>query len=207
MPLRLPLSFCALALWWAAPTRAQTAPPPDGIHVSGSWAITVYEADGSVAQRHAFQNALVEAGAAALARLVSGQAQSGYWVVTVTGPCVGTASEADNNCNLLEVDPATAGWERFGTKFGGLTVSTSEQSEVVLSGTFTPNNSATADVVAVTTQVVTCDVASSGADCVDEASGAYPAPNPAPFTYKQLDAPISVEPGQAVSVEVRIGFN
>lgn len=83
----------ALALTSASVGRAQaqsSRAPHEGIQVHGRWTITVRNADGSVASRTEFDNALLPSGIQHLARLVGdiGRAPSGsldLWRVTLGG--------------------------------------------------------------------------------------------------------------------------
>ena len=75
----------ALALLLAVPAQAQwvedalpapdaEAPPSEGIQVHGHWTITVRNADGSVAERREFENALEAFGSYLLVYLLDGRA-------------------------------------------------------------------------------------------------------------------------------------
>jgi hypothetical protein len=84
------IAFTTLALLSAHATSA-AAQAGEGIRVRGHWTLTVRNADGSVASRAAFDNALTQVGEDNLVDLISGQRVARYWVLQLTGsPRYGT---------------------------------------------------------------------------------------------------------------------
>jgi len=74
----------------ALPARSSSAAPKpqggqqEGIKVHGDWTIVIRNADGSVASRHEFKNALVDF--SVLPLLLAHGGSVGQWSVTVSGP-------------------------------------------------------------------------------------------------------------------------
>lgn len=229
---RLTLPLLALSLVLTVPAYAQApyatpepAPaahddtPDEGIGVSGEWTIIVHEPDGTLAEKHTFHNAIGLQGVNLLAEMISGELLTGYWVVDVGSPCL-DANGDPAPCHMLELSPSTAGWESGvgspifnGIGFEALTVSvetgvfTATSKNLLLRGTFAPNNVATANITEVQTRTIACSAINRGEDCISD-TGARPNPSDALvlFTGKVLDAPVSVEAGQSITVEVRIAF-
>lgn len=64
---------------FGTPTIA--APPQEGIKVHGDWTIVVRNADGSIASRNEFKNALLPVGAGNIANLLAGNSAVGTWLI------------------------------------------------------------------------------------------------------------------------------
>ena len=65
--------------------HAIAAAPQEGIKVHGDWTIVIRNADGSIASRNEFKNALVPVGAGNLASVLAGNSAIGTWMIYFEG--------------------------------------------------------------------------------------------------------------------------
>lgn len=128
----------------AAPREQTSGAPHEGIKVHGHWTIVVRNADGSVASRNEFENALTSGGAQALVSLLT-QAQSTapVWSIAIsgnTGPGQGLgfrASASVQAVNGTVVLTASQKVNTLGTSTFQLTVVDSDVNLTSLGATFT----------------------------------------------------------------------
>jgi hypothetical protein len=81
----------------AIATQPIAAAPQEGIKVHGDWTIVVRNADGSIASRHEFKNALLPVGAGNLSVLLSGNLAVGTWLIYFDSSLCG---RQHNDCYL-----------------------------------------------------------------------------------------------------------
>src|SRR6266566_4638495 len=101
--------------------------PGQGIKVHGRWVVEVRNPDGTLALRREFENALVEEGRQALARLLSGEQTLREWQITVIQCATNTP------CALVE--PSSQLNFPF-PSFKNLVVTVANTHELVLQGSF-----------------------------------------------------------------------
>src|SRR5438093_2542761 len=77
------LRWNMLALLLVAPARAIAQVPTQGIKVHGHWLIEVRNADGTLAVRREFKNALFPTGKTTLANLLTAQKVFDYWMIQI----------------------------------------------------------------------------------------------------------------------------
>jgi hypothetical protein len=181
-----------------APAASQSDGVDEGIQVHGDWVIEVRNADGSLAVRREFENALQSVGSHYLTRLLDRSASMGAWAIGVygnPGPC-GALNPSDY-CVIRE----TAGGALTGipgTHFTPLSISNSQNpNEFILQGNFDAPDDGQIETV----QTFGCISLPPNLDpgqC-NNAAGA--------FTSTTLNAPVNVLAGQQVLVTVRISFS
>lgn len=155
---------------------------PEGITVHGDWVIEVLNADGSLAHRHAFRNALDLFGKRDLAAFLSRTNPVALWRVLARGTD-GLCLPSADYCQIAESgDNLTSGGISASKN---LTV-TGADVEVVLHGSFVAATSGSVS------SVMTVNMRN------DTAAGA--------FTQTTLSSPIPVEATQTVSVTVTFSF-
>lgn len=155
---------------------------PEGITVHGDWVIEVRNADGSLAHRHAFKNALDVYGKRDLAAFLSRTNPVALWRIIANGTNGLCLSSADY-CQIAESGDNLSSGGISASK--NLTVTGSDV-EVVLHGSFVAAASGSVS------SVMTINMRN------DTAAG--------PFTQTALSSPIAVEATQTVSVTVTFSF-
>ena len=168
--------------------------PDEGIKVHGRWTIELRNADGALASRHEFENALLPSGQTILASLLSGDGTftRGFWIVWLTPtqtagphPCSGVGG-----CDLREPYPPTwaqpvISWPLQVTSVG------SPANAVRLTGTITADQNG--EIANVSTALF-----------FGEPSGAGQSQG---FSRKVLPAPIQVVAGQSIAITVVFSFS
>jgi hypothetical protein len=177
----------------------------EGIKVHGDWVIEVRNADGSVAERREFDNALHSQGQQTIANFLSRQYFVGAWGVFLSGspanssPCTFNAGVGE--CLVHENFPPA--FQGFGgvEKFPALTVTTDPApccngTTVVLQGNF--DASRDGNIGSVLTSM-----------CFSFPPNTDPSTcnNAGTFTATSLQTPVNVTTGQQVLVTVRISFS
>jgi hypothetical protein len=213
-------------------------PGNEGLKIHGHWKIVSRNADGTIAKTYEFDNALISGGNGdfILASLLSGAASLGEWSILLkgTGFC-GYSCQLQNNatgtdyfgfvCTLPTGVPGG-----ISECFSGLTTSvvvgsntgsTSTQSQLIFSGTFTPT--AAGSISLVQTNASFCYVGSptasptgtftptpstvSPANCQIAPIGGTTNVQASGFTGTGLATPFSFTAGQAVQVSVTLSFS
>ena len=181
--------ICAVAvslLVMAAALQAQapaTSPggPSEGIKVHGRWTIAVLNADGTVASRHEFDNALTN-GRTVLAQLLSRfRSHVGDWTIKLEGTSGGSGQ-------VFWIEEHFGSWP---PPIGKLAVTLILQSRVELNGSI--QAAGPVSIHEVSTVVETC----RDTGC----------PEAWEFTRHVLSAPINVAANQIVQVKVVISFS
>jgi hypothetical protein len=171
----------------------------EGIKVHGDWVIEVRNADGSVAERQEFQNALTSGGSQFLDLTLARNASVGEWAVAlieiegVSSPCESIA------CFITEV----GGTHNWGTNpqatFPTLQLSTSDPGQAnqfILQGNFVATNDRDIN-----------EVQAWGCFAVPPSLNPGVCNNAFAVTRKTLPSPVNVVAGQQVLVAVRISFS
>jgi hypothetical protein len=163
---------------------AQSGGPSEGIQVHGMWTIIVRNADGSIASRQEFENALNDT--TALLTLLSTNETVAFWDVLIKGPCSTTCfiSAQPGSPSPLEVSVP-----RSGPDVGALVLSGSVKSTAAL------------PITDVATRFSLCTSRNADGSCRAYTTLAQP------FTEKDLTtAPIAVAAGQTIDATVKIHF-
>lgn len=161
---------------------ARSGVPTEGIQVHGHWVIEVENPDGSVASRHAFENALTADGAKVLPIILAKEfTQSWSWWVRITGD--------QSLCNNVE-EPGLCYLAGPDLTVESVNIEQGEPG-LVFRGTVVADLSA--NVVRVTTGYFNSEWVQLGRS--------------SDFTSKDLSGtPIPVGAGQSVNVTVRVTF-
>lgn len=188
--------------------------PNEGIKVHGRWVIEVRNADGSVADRREFDNALI--GGAHLSALLARTTSVGKWAIdlrssdpsltntepqpcgSTTGTVAGIPVTTHHPCVIAETGTFTAS----STVFETLTVTAPAAGQpnagaLVLSGSATAR--ADASIKKVSTSVGSCAATDAPATTCDFAPRVG-------MTSTTLAAPVAVTNGQQIQVTVVISF-
>lgn len=202
-------------------TTAEAQSQAEGIRVRGHWTLSVRNADGTVASRTAFDNALTEAGAATLADLLMGQRLVRQWALILWGkerhdPMFETYSAAV----IGSVAPEFAPFQVFHTLTQNLAVRPYPPAPLApgdcpsycleLKGTATAV--AEGVIESVYTHVASCDDVSSPG-CPGTFGAAFSTtevPDSTPPTYPDGSAMsngLHIKAGQTVEVTVLISFS
>ena len=168
-----------------AQTAGRTGGPSEGITVHGHWTIEIKNPDGTLVERHEFENALGEAGPLFLSAFLGRQWSPGLWNVKLTLPPGG--STQDSFCG------PTLNYCLLSEENGNLDVRR-DQGVVVLSGSYTLPADRT--FVGARTELTACAIGFHGCQVPDMVGN---------FTIKSFSA-IPVVTGQIVTVTVRISF-
>ncbi|MEM8602138.1 MAG: hypothetical protein AAGF99_19650 [Bacteroidota bacterium] len=196
------------ALLFAGPTFAQDA----GIHVRGTWSLSVYNADGSLDESVQFTNDLTRNGANLLINLFTKLNRiAGLYLEVRTNapgveePCT-DASGAPVGCFLIEPeDPFFGTPETF-----PLTVTKLDESDgspIVLArftGTITADRDS--EINLVSSRVATC-LYGVQEPCTIETRSTASGLNKSIFTLRSLDTPLAVAEGQSVDVRFELSFD
>ena len=179
-----------------------TASAPDGseiaVMVRGDWTVTVKNADGTVAQEHAFHNEFN--GASTLAPILAHQSATGrYWMTlsdqTGAGqnPCGDPASTAAS-CFVFEADDPNGSIPFW---FGNLTVTSPGSTAVSVTGTVIATRAGQFNHVRML--LSRCSATTAPSACHPGSYGN--------FSARTLPAPISVVAGQQILVTVTYSFS
>ena len=172
--------FSAALLFLGAGSVAAQA--PEGIKIHGDWVLEVRNADGSVAERRAFKNALMPRGKQDLAALLGRSSQLAYWRVgtyNTTGVCLA----GTDYCQIREAgDNMSAG----GLPMSRTVTVATVNNEVVLRASFVAN--ADGEITEVNTLMMRLN---EGADA---------------FTATALSPAVAVKATQSVSLTVTFSF-
>lgn len=178
--------------------------PTEGIKVHGHWTIVIKNADGSIASRHEFDNALYRDGQALLAALLSRSASVGPWYVLldstggVARPCI--AGGVPNPCAIAEpgavLFPNLQNFPNLVMQATGTPATT-----IVLSGSAKSPNGGQIEVVS--TDLGSCSPTVLPSVCATSPSATFGFA----FTQHFLASPIPVQAGQTIDVTVTISFS
>ena len=176
-------AIAALGVWsLAVPVASMAQAPTQGIRVHGRWVIEVRNADGTLAVRREFENALFGGGRTTLATLLTAQRAFDYWQVQIN------ASGGElclNNTICLITEPLSP--SSGPNVFKNLT-KTVVNSTLVLRGSFVAAQDGAVSTVGTYTQTLSPE---GGVG----------------FTQATLQAPIPVQATQSVSVTVTFSFS
>lgn len=178
--------------------------PREGIKVHGHWTIVVRNADGSVASRNEFENALfVGAGDALLTAVLSRSASVGHWGVELDGP---TGSRP---CNLAGLPTLCEVIEPNGNQLSGAEIfqnltlqptGTPVPTGLVLTGSAKSTNGG--QVTRVGTDIGICPANVAPLSCTPGSGGGIQA-----LTAHALTTAINIQAGQTIDVSVVISFS
>lgn len=175
----------------------------EGIKVHGHWTIVVRNADGSVASRNEFENALVTGGRGdfILTGLLSRTLVSGLWAIQLSGAqqlC--DVNGSPRACFITELGNGNF---TAPNSFPNLVMAAPNgpNSSLSLSGTAKATNSGGIDTV--TTMLEACSVSVGTAQCVATQTPI----GGLSFTAQTLKTPIAVQAGQSVDVTVVLSFS
>lgn len=184
----------------ALPQRLSAQATPEGVKVHGHWVIEVRNADGTLAERREFQNALNTEGVLVLGALLTGQgsltgtAPVGLWSVLLrlsassSDRCHMGSTVTDIVCSTEATAPSTAPHV-----FKTLTKTLDNTTGAVrFQGSVTMASAATIIEVG-TTVLASLAVTGGGIE--------------AKFTSRTLASPIAVQATQSVSITVTISFS
>jgi len=169
------------------------------IKIHGDWEITVYNADGSVAQERSFANGLVDTGANLMAGLLSGKMLLNYnlvskpaWDIAVVKNGVDKAA-CTRYDEAIDKDPRLSGTRHADVEDG-------PDGEFTLTRTMVIGSECIIGESYNITGVHTLVAQKPGLDSPDELGYAW-------FSSKTLDAPITgILPEQSVTLKVRYSF-
>jgi hypothetical protein len=197
------VSFVLIAVCLAAAVAGTAAEPgggqSEGIKVHGDWTIEVRNADGSLASRHQFRNALVVAdlgGSSLLAGLLANYYSDPIWTVSLygpntTGPCRNADSPDPWPCHITEARSPFSGTEYSKDLTLSLPLQGSQHRPL---GTLELSGSTTA--------------ARAGTIVLVNSSWYVQARNTfGTFTMKALPQAIEVNAGQTIQVKVVFSFS
>lgn len=195
-----------LALGVVSPAAQQR----EGIRVHGDWVIEVLNADGTLAQRHEFKNALVLGhGDVALADLLSRKVSAGRWEVRLfpeddqhlTGAVCAKGGDP-SQCVVTEPYPgSTDNLQEFYTLQVLNPLGPLGKLELVGSATA----SRAGNIKSVDTRIYRCAPTTGPAECLVTPPG--PAAAAIVLTRRDLPDPISITVGQIVQVKVVLSFS
>ncbi len=197
--------------------RAQAqGPQVEGVRVHGRWTIEVRNANGTVAERREFENALTPEGVLTLATLMTAQTQPGFWAVGLSDSLTsyGNSPCAVGACVLVpansSTDPAFFRTLAVGISGFGATVQGVPSGALVLDGSFTATrNGAIAGVftewqVCFTGTSCPAQLTSGGSPLSGVVSTAQPPVTR--FTTTSISS-LAVQAGQIVQVTVALSFS
>jgi hypothetical protein len=173
------IAFGAALLLVAAESAAAQA--PEGIKIHGDWVLEVRNADGSLAERRAFKNALQPEGKRDLAALL-GRGALGYWRVN-TYNTFNVCLSGTDYCSLREPDDNS---DAGGLPMARTVTVAVVNDQTVLRASFVANGDG--QITAVSTQMMR---PGSGAN---------------EFTMTGLATPVAVQATQSVSLTVTFSF-
>jgi hypothetical protein len=189
--------FCVLAL--VSTATSLDAQAREGIAVHGHWVIEVRNADGTLAERREFENALMTGGADVVAQLITGAATSGQWSVKLNPTAFDTPAYANS--------PFLSGGGQAGERSVAVTP-TLLPNGFELYGTATAD--VTGDVVRVETGLAVCFTSlMTPSACLSRVGDGsvnttFQGRN---FTGKSLPTPIGLAAKQIIQVTVTITFS
>jgi hypothetical protein len=195
----------------AVPLQAQHKPAT--VQVSGHWVIAVKNADGSPAQRVAFDNAFLEQGSQALLILLLGLGHFGWWSVALGAQPRMTDEPVFGGFNFAEVHPPGKTDPQFGgsQKFGTLQVTNSIDENgmwfPILIGSATAEHDGVLRFV--TSWIHICDLPPAPCGNSKLAFSSTTVPDSTPPTYADGSAMadgLRVQAGQRVEVTVELKF-
>jgi hypothetical protein len=179
-------ALLSLAAFWTlgrAPAAEPPAPPPaEGIHVKGRWIVEVTNPDGSLAQRHEFENALTPGGQSTLASMLGGTVAVDRWIVRIDDELPSDVCPAGLCVNAVK-EPASAGQLRLIADF--------------------PPAAAARTTTRVRTFTPICDRVESA----DTTAANFTCPGLFLSDFSEASRSIPVTAGQALRVVVTYSFN
>jgi hypothetical protein len=187
----------------------------EGIQVHGHWTIEVRNKDGALVSHTEFENSLATGASAWFAKVLARQASWGPWGMIVTSGGAGTfnlftggglpAGPCDSGmaCILAESGIGLPS----GAVSGTLTITAGQT--FLLSGIVTAKT--TAKIGGVGTFVIGCPATTAPASSCGLPTGGFgqgtTATGVAPLTEATLPAPVNVQPGQLIAINVEISFS
>jgi len=185
--------------------KGETAKPKpggksEGIKVHGHWVLEVRNADGTLASRREFENALLaggNVGSGMLATVLSGGASVGGWLVQLTfGTFTVSMTQTGVNCatlsDLLCNNSLTAVLDGSGT-------------QLILQGT-SPAVGSGGSINIVDTLLIACNPGILPAACLALPEG-DPSQRRAFFSSRTLAQSLAVQPGQTITAIVTLSFS
>jgi len=176
-------AITAIGLWGlATPLVIIAQAPAQGIRVHGHWVIEVRNADGTLAGRREFENALFPTGKATLASLLTAQKTFDFWQVQINASG-GELCPNNTICVITEPISPNSGpnWFKNLTK-------TVVNSTLVLRGSFVAAVDGAVSMVGTYTQTISPEAGVG-------------------FSQTTLQSPIPVQATQTVSVTVTFSFS
>ncbi|MGH9139592.1 MAG: hypothetical protein ACRD2I_00470 [Vicinamibacterales bacterium] len=184
--------------------RAQTMPGDrrnDAIRINGHWMIDVLDADGTLAERREFDNALTPTGGGILSRILTQTNGLARWTIELGafngGPCSGGTFNGinTNSCYMVDAQatPVLAGTAVFRTLTAAIGGPNNVQ--LILTGTVTAATAGEIDFVSTVQSLCANTVAGCNLPAINDR-----------FTGHTLDTPVLVTAGQIIQVTVTISF-
>ncbi|MFN7918172.1 MAG: hypothetical protein U0Q55_22700 [Vicinamibacterales bacterium] len=194
----------------AAPRAQAQGAQVEGVRVHGHWIIEVRNANGTVAERREFENALMTSGAMTLGGIMAGQTRPGYWAV---GLSESLSSVANSPCTVGACVLVPPGSTTDASLFPTLTVSLNPPGS--LAGTLSLDGNFTATKTGIIAGVFTEWQVCSAAQSCPVPLFATPLPVTGIFSTAQplgrftttSISPLTVQSGQIVQVTVAISFS
>jgi len=179
--------------------KAPNGWPQEGIKIHGHWTIVVKNADGSVASRHEFENALIGSGADMLAQLLGRTTTTGGWGISLL-PSTPGGSSCGGNLPCVVIEPGIA--TGVISVSSNLTVTYSPNpSRTTLQGSY--QASSAGDISLVSTLLGACAPSLTPSSCPSASNNL----GQVPFSSRTLTTPIPVQSGQIVQLTVTFTFS
>ncbi len=175
--------------------------PKEGIKVHGHWTIVVRNADGSVASRNEFENALfLGDGDVFLAAVLSRNTSVGHWGVGLDGPSASEPCNSGGSRTLCEIIEPNGNQLSGAEIFQNLTMQTgTPATTVVLTGSAKSANGG--QIASVGTYIGVCPATVAPSACSALSGGSIHG-----LTTHGLATPIAVQAGQTIDVNVVLSF-
>jgi hypothetical protein len=187
-----------LAVAMSAALAVGEAAAQEGVTVKGHWVVDIFNADGSRAARHEFDNALTANGRTALAVLLSRRGEIRSWAIGTNSLC-GTGGGSP--CYLMQpAAPASLnGWTAASQNLAVTMNSGGSLGTVSLAGSATVTG--TGSISTFTTYMAVCGDPSQVPGLTDCA-----APSQVYLDFSQRGQSISIQAGQVLQITVTFSF-
>ena len=190
-----------------ASTMAQTeanGAQHDAVKIHGHWTIVIKNADGSVASRHEFENALFQGdGDRLLAGILGRTMATGNWIIGLDAPSASTARPCNSGgapapCQIAEPNGSALSGEEL---FANLTIQVTgaTKNQLTLSGSAKSTNGG--QLGQVSTYAGACQSSVAPSSCGAFGSSIHQ------FTAHSVSPVIAVQAGQSINVTVVISFS
>jgi hypothetical protein len=177
--------------------HAQSGVMQQGVKVHGDWVIEVRNPDGTLHERRAFKNALMNPGKQGLAMILTRTLSPWLWAISVSQPC--SSGDLTVDCILSETSSPGA---TAANEFKTLSITTPASADkLILSGTFTANRTGGGQISRLQTYLRGCQGnLAPGTSCLQSSSLFN-------LTTANLQAPVDVAQNQIVTVTVTLSFS